>query len=161
MTNTTSGSKEKKRKKKAGEKFLATAPGTKLHRVEFIETQKYINGVRNERGGELVIRALNDEERDYLANFNRTFEHANFDNNEEFLNLSAEERSEIDHQDYARRMDLYFVAKSSGQLISCDIPEFDKITSEAEKDIEWEDLELSHLDNKKPKKELRRRRVKV
>jgi hypothetical protein len=158
MTKSTSDSRKKKQQRKKTEKYLATAPGTKLHRVEFIETQKYINGVRNERGGELVIRALNEEERAFLAKFNSTFEHGNF--KDDFLELSSEERSEINHQDYARKSDLYFIAKSSGNLIQYDLHEYDKLTSEAEKDISAEDLKLNYLEQK-PKKVRRKRVVKV
>lgn len=155
MTKSMSDSRKKKQKKKQTEKYLATAPGTKLHRVEFIETHKYINGVRNERGGELVIRPLDESEKDYLAWFNSTFEHGV--RNEDFLALSPEERSDIDHQDYARRSDLYFIAKSSGNLIQYDLHEYDKLTSEAESDISAEDLKLNYLESKPQK--VRRKRV--
>lgn len=157
MTKSTSDSKKTKRKKKETEKYLATAPGTKLHRVEFIETQKYINGVRNERGGEIVIRALNDSEKEFLANFNKTFEHHNF--SEDFFELSEDEKHEIYTQDNIRRRDLYFVAKSSGNLIQYDLHEYDKLTSEAETGISLEDLKLNYLEEK-PKKVRRRRLVK-
>lgn len=148
---------KRKKQKKQQNKFLATAPGTKLHRIEFIETQKYINGVRNELGGELVIRAMNEEEKDYLAWFNANFEHGNFKN--DVMELSPEERSEIWAKDYARRIDLYFVAKSSGNLIQYDLHEYDKLISESEKDISLEDLKLNYLEQK-PQKVRRKRRVK-
>jgi hypothetical protein len=154
MTKSMSDSRKRKQKKKKTEKFLATAPGTKLHRVEFIETQKYINGVRNERGGDLVIRSLNEEEKAWLANFNSTFEHGNF--KDDFMELSPEQRTEINHQDYARKSDLYFKAKSTGNLIAYDLCEYDKFETEAEKDISLEDLKLNYLQNK-PKKTRRQR----
>lgn len=158
MTKSTCDSKKTKRKKKETQKFIGTAPGTKLHRIEFIETHKYVNGVRNEKGGPLVIRAMDDYEKNFLANFNATYEHGQ--RNEDFLSLSQEERSEIDARDYDRKNDLYFVAKSSGNLIQYDLHEYDKLTSEAEKDISLEDLDLNYLD-KKPQKCKRRRRVKI
>lgn len=142
-------------KKRKNDKFLATAPGTKAHRVEFIETQKYINGVRNERNGPKVIRPLNEDEKEFLSKFNATFEHGNFD--DDFLSLSEDQRSEINHQDYARKMDLMFVAKKAGQLITYDLGEYDKLTTEMETGIEPEDLLNEHLVDK-PKKSLRIRR---
>lgn len=149
MTKSTSGSRKKRKEKKDREKFLATAPGTKLHRVEFIETHKYINGVRNERGGELVIRALDEDEKEWLSKFNATFEHGNFQ--DDFMSLSDKERSEIEAQDYDRKTDLFFIARKNGALINYDVQEYDKFVSEAEKDISAEDLKLNYLD-KKPKK---------
>lgn len=156
MTKSTSGSRKKRQTKKNREKFLAAAPGTKLHRVEFIETHKYVNGVRNDKGGSLVIRALNEEEKAFLAKFNATEEHGQ--RNEDFLSLSQEKRSEIDARDYDRKNDLYFVAKKSGNLIHYDLGEYDKFESEAEKDISAEDLKLNYLEEKPQKS--RRRRVK-
>lgn len=157
MTKNTSDSRKKKQEKKKQNKFLATAPGTKLHRVEFIETQKYINGVRNERGGEYVIRPLNEEEKEWLAKFNATFEHGNF--KEDFLELTEEQRSEINHQDYARKSDLYFTAKTSGNLIAYDLMEIDKISYEAEKTIEWDELKLDYLEDKPQKTKRKRRKI--
>jgi hypothetical protein len=155
MTKSTSGSRKTKRQKKNKEKFLATAPGTKLHRVEFIETQKYVNGVRNERGGELVIRPLDQTEREYLAWFNANFEHGNFQ--DDFMELTPEQRSEVNAQDYDRKNDLFFIARKNGALVNYDIGEYDKFIAEAEKDISMEDLKLNYL-TEKPKK-VRRKRV--
>jgi hypothetical protein len=156
MTKSTSGSKKAKRQKKERHKFLATAPGTKLHRIEFIETNKYVNGVRNERGGEKVIRELNDSEKEWLANFNATFEHGNF--KDDFFDITDEVESEINAQDYSRRNDLYFIAKTSGNLIAYDLMEYDKFESEAEKDISAEDLKLNHLEGKLEKVSKRKRK---
>jgi hypothetical protein len=160
MTKSTLGSRKAKRKKKDREKHLATAPGTKLHRIEFIETHKYVNGVRNERGGEHVIRALNQEEKEWLAKFNATFEHGNF--KDDFMSLTSEQRSEINAQDYDRRNDLFFITRKNGALINYDLQEYDKFESEAEKDISEEDLKLNYLEEK-PKKvrRFRKKNVKV
>lgn len=158
MTKNTSGSRKSRKQKKERQKFLATAPGTKLHRVEFIETHKYVNGVRNERGGELVIRSLNDEEKEWLAKFNATFEHGNFQ--DDFMSLTPKQRSEINAQDYDRKNDLFFIARKNGALINYDVQEYDKFASEAEKDIAHEDLVLNHLEQK-PQKVRRKRIVKA
>jgi hypothetical protein len=157
MTKSTSVSRKKKRQRKDKQKFLATAPGTKLHRIEFIETNKYVNGVRNERGGEKVIRALNEQEKEWLANFNATYEHGNF--KEDYFNLTEDEKSEINAQDYSRKNDLYFVAKKSGALIHYDLMEYDRFESEAEKDINHEDLKLNHLEGKVGKISKKRKKV--
>ena len=163
MTKSTSDSaKKKKQKKKETEKYLATAPGTVPSRIEFIETHKYVNGVRNERGGDLVIRALNDEEKAWLANFNKSYEHDNYKNDNDYLSLSPEEQKEWQREsslrNNARNRDLYFKAKSTGNLVQYDMNEYEKLTSESEKDISGEDLKLNYLEDR-PKK-VRRRRVK-
>lgn len=101
---------------------------------------------------------MTDDEKAYLAWFNANFEHGNF--KDDFMELSAEQRSEVNHQDYARKMDLYFLAKSSGNLIAYDLNEYDKLTSEAEKDISAEDLKLNYLEQK-PKKVRRKKSVKT
>lgn len=131
--------KRKRLEEKEKEKFTATAPGVKTHRIEFIESQSYVKGVRDEEG-KMVIRPLNKEEREFLSNFNRVEEHANFSG--EFLDLTEKQRSSINHKDYARKMDLMYMAKKDGKLISYDIHEADRVLAEAEKDIEWENLEL-------------------
>lgn len=123
--------------------------------MEFIETDQYINGVRNERGGEQVIRPLNAEERDWLARFNATFEHGNFQ--DDFMSLTAKERSEINAQDYDRKNDLFFIARKNGALVNYDLIEYDKFVTKAEKDISAEDLKLNHLENPSPRRVRKKR----
>lgn len=101
------------------------------------------------------MRPLTEEEKEWLSRFNATFEHGDF--NEDFMELTPEQRSEINAQDYDRRNDLFFIAKKNGALIHYDIPEYDKFVSEAETDIAEEDLKLNYLEEK-PKKHKRPRR---
>jgi hypothetical protein len=155
MTKSTSDSRKKQRQKKESRKYLATAPGTKLHRVEFIETHKYVNGVRNERGGELVIRALDESEKEWLSKFNATFEHGNF--GEDFMELTPKERSEVNAQDYDRKNDLFFIARKNGALVNYDLMEYDKFVTEGEKNISMDDLKLNYLETNSPKKVKRKR----
>lgn len=145
--------KKKNKNKSASTKarYLAHAPGTKQHRKEFIETSAYINGVRDynakgERKGEQVIRALTKEEKEWLANFNAAYEHGVREAGE---NLGVKDWTEIDHRDYARKMDLMFMTRKDGKLIAYDLHELDRVTSEMEKDIDAENLQLEF----KPRKE--------
>lgn len=55
--------------------------GTFLTRKDFIETE-YVNGVKNDNG-ELVIRPLTKEEKEWLSQFYAEVEHGNFKNTRE------------------------------------------------------------------------------
>jgi hypothetical protein len=69
------------------------------------------------------------------------------------------QRHEIYDKGNARRNDIFNVAKASNRLIAYGSQEFDKFTSEAEKDISPENLALNYL-VKKPAKKVTRRRKK-
>lgn len=100
------------------------------------------------------MRPLNEEEKEFLACFNAAFEHHNF--KDDFFDISDEEKRELYNRDYERRSDLYFHAKSSGNLVYYDLHEYDKMVTKSEKDISLEDLKLNYLEDK-PKKVKRKR----
>ena len=59
--------------------------------------------------------------------------------------VSDEERQELWNRDYERRMDVYNTAKISDNLVLYDLNEYDKFTTEAEHDINPENICLEHL----------------
>lgn len=69
-----------------------------------------------------------------------------------------EDRQEIYNKNYERVNDIFNVAKASGKLISYDLPEFDKFSSKAEKDINPEHLVLDYLTRSPAKKKMPRKK---
>lgn len=65
-----------------------------------------------------------------------------------------EDRREIYKKENLRNNDIYSKAKASGRLISYDLPEFDKFSSRAEKDINAEHLVLDYLTRSPAKKKV-------
>jgi len=59
--------------------------GARMHRRSFIETS-YVDGVYNENG-ELVIRPLKEEERDFLSKYYKEFVHGTFKTDKESTEL--------------------------------------------------------------------------
>lgn len=79
------------------------------HRREFVETE-YVNGVYSE-SGEMLIRPLTDEEKDFLNRFYEETVHANFKHPGELLIADDNERKFYNNQNYARRMCCFNRAK--------------------------------------------------
>lgn len=71
------------------------------------------------------------------------------------------DRHEIFNKGNQRKEDIFNVAKASGKLISYDVPEFDKFSSKAEKDINPEHLVLDYLTRTPAKKKVPRRKKRV
>lgn len=71
------------------------------------------------------------------------------------------DRRVIFKKGYDRREDIFNVAKSSGALISYDLPEFDKFSSKAEKDINPEHLVLDYLTRTSAKKKMPRKKKRL
>jgi hypothetical protein len=59
--------------------------------------------------------------------------------------VSDEERQELWNRDYERRMDVYNTAKISDNLVLYDLNEYDKFSTEAEQDINPENICMEHL----------------
>lgn len=59
--------------------------------------------------------------------------------------VTDEERSELYGRDYERRMDVYNTAKISDNLVLYDLNEYDKFSTEAEQDINPENICMEHL----------------
>ena len=59
--------------------------------------------------------------------------------------VTDEERSELYGRDYERRMDVYNTAKISDNLVLYDLDEYDKFSTEAEQDINPENICMEHL----------------
>ena len=64
------------------------------------------------------------------------------------------DRKEIYKKNNDRKNDIFNVAKASGKLISYDLPEFDRFSSRAEKDINAEHLVLDYLTRSPAKKKV-------
>lgn len=80
MTNNTG--KVKKHKKRFQH---LTKNGARIHRQEFIETS-YLNGVYND-DGKKVIRALTEEEKNWLDTYYKEFVHGTFNTDKESTSL--------------------------------------------------------------------------
>lgn len=125
MTDPT-GQKEKRKYKKKF-KFIDNR-GTYKTRKDFIETQ-YVNGVRDEMGN-LVIRAMTEEEIEFLNNFYKETVHANFNNSEETKKHEYEIKSlERDNKAYSK------VFGEDSPEIQSSIARKKKETSEARKKL--------------------------
>lgn len=68
------------------------------------------------------------------------------------------DRREIYKKENDRNNDIFSVSKASGKLISYDMPEFDKFSSRAEKDINPEHLILDYLTRSPAKKKVPRKK---
>lgn len=69
-----------------------------------------------------------------------------------------EDRREIFTKGNRRKADIFTVSKAAGKLISYDIPEFDKFSSKAERDINPEHLILDYLTKSPAKKKVPRKK---
>jgi hypothetical protein len=93
-------------------------------RRDYIEAY-YVNGVKDQNGKE-VMRALTDEEKDWLNQFYKEEINANLSDAE--FNTEAEERKRVYSNNNARNRCLYNQAKKTGKLIKIDPNEYDKQT---------------------------------
>jgi len=66
--------------------------------------------------------------------------------------VTDEERHELFDRDYERRMDVFNNAKITDSLVMYDINEYDKFSTEAEKDINPEDICFDRLKVKRKEK---------
>lgn len=68
------------------------------------------------------------------------------------------DRREIYKKNNDRKNDIFNVSKAAGKLISYDLPEFDKFSTECEKSINPEHLALDYLTRKAARKKVPRRK---
>ena len=119
----------KERKKTGREKVKNPALKRQYNlkvRRDYIEPD-YIDGVYNDNG-ELLIRALTDEEKEWLNKFYEETVCASF-KGEESLYTEKEDRREIYSENNARNRCLYNKAKKTNRLMHFDIDEYDKFVS--------------------------------
>lgn len=104
-----------KKNRRSNKKYAAlnTSVNTKARR-SYIEPD-YINGVKNEKG-ETVIRALTEDEKEWLNKFYEETVITNFKRNGTDLFDSKEGRSNFYKDNYRRNLDLYNISQITGNL---------------------------------------------
>ena len=88
-------------------------------RRDYIETD-YVNGIKDKHGN-VVMRALTEEEKDWLDQFYKETVNANFKDAK--LITDKEEQKKIYGENNARNRCLYNQAKKTGKLVKIDVKE--------------------------------------
>lgn len=130
-------------------------------RKEFHESEDYINGVISD--GEMVMRPLTEDEKEWLNKFNKENLCATFDTKDSEINNGIEStdfhkdiasRKTIRNENYIRNNDLYNQKKITGFLKKLDTDEYDKISESRLSSVDVEDYLVSQIDLKNRLKEM-------
>lgn len=156
--------KPKNRREKEKYPALKKKFNTKI-RQDFIESEEYINGVCNDKG-EMVMRALTEDELEFLNRFNAETVVTSFKKDgKDFYFYDDEKRKELYRENNRRNYDLFSAMKVEGRLLHFDLDSFDNLTSRKLDHIDPEAIVLHELDilekenklNKKAEKPKKRR----
>lgn len=139
---------EKKSTRRANKKLASLNPKyNTMTRQEYMDAHKYINGVKDTDGNE-VIRALTDEEKEWLNKFYSEYYGANIKRDGSDLHNTKDEsvRKDLYHQNNARNRDLYGQVKKTRKLTNLDIDEYDRFVSEKIDGLDTEHLMIHDYD---------------
>jgi hypothetical protein len=141
----TNNKKPNNRREKEKYPALKKRFNTKI-RQDFIESEEYINGVKDAKG-ELVIRPLNDKEKEFLNRFNAETVVTSFKKDgKDFYFEDDEMRKELYRENNRRNRDLFSAMKVEGRLVHFNSDQFDMITAQKLDHIDPEALILHSLD---------------
>jgi hypothetical protein len=113
-------------------------------RRDYIEPD-YINGVKDSKGNQ-VMRALTNEEKDWLDQFYKETVNADLRNPEFYK--TKEEKKKIYGENNARNRCLYNQTKKTGKLVKVDPKEYDKKTLKRLQGYDLEHVIVNDNDNK-------------
>lgn len=137
-----------KKKRRSAKKLAALDPRyNTMTRQEYMDAHKYMNGIKDDEGNQ-IIRALTEDEKEWLNKFYSEYYGANLKRDGSDLHNSEDEavRKEIYHHNNARNRDLHGQAKKTRKLDNFDIDEYDRFVSERIKGLDTEHLMLHDYD---------------
>lgn len=133
-----------KKKRRSSKKLAALDPRyNTMTRQEYMDAHRYMDGVRDKDGNEL-IRPLTDDEKQWLNKFYSEYYNANLKRDGSDLHDTEDEavRKDIYHHNNARNRDLHGQAKKTRKLDNFDIDEYDRFVSERIRGLDTEHLML-------------------
>jgi len=139
---------ENKSKRRSSKKLAALDPKyNTMTRQEYMDAHRYMNGVKDKNGNE-VIRAMTEEEKEWLNKFYSEYYGANLKRDGSDLHDTEDEtvRKDLYHHNNARNRDLYGQVKKTRKLTNLDIDEYDRFVSEKIEGLDTEHLMIHDYD---------------